>query len=213
MSDDKPKFDPSIPFQETQKPPFDPNAPFHEVETNNTNPEEKLSPSPGAPMFQLAQILSNLRKSNNPSAKSYGETITDVNKGILQGATAGLAPVLQGAGSALKDVINDPSKLKDLYDLYRQHQGEAQKDIEASQKRSPIATAAGEFGGSLPTVAGAATGLSKLGIGGTQSLAQASKEGLMSLAQELTKRSTQAGIISGVGAATSSPTTLEHPIE
>jgi hypothetical protein len=44
-------------------------------------------------------------------------------------------------------------------------------------------------------------------------LAASAKEGLMSLAQELAKRSAQAGIISGTAAATSSPITLEHPIE
>ncbi len=114
-----------------------------------------------------------------PSDESYDEngaiqTLQDLLRGGAQGATFSFADELTGAGEAGLDVLKDPTKLKQMLELYEQHRDESRQNFKAARERSPYATFAGEMLGGL-AVPG--IGAAKAGLTGAKTVGQAALQG------------------------------------
>jgi len=84
-----------------------------------------------------------------PPANETVQTMKDFGRGIAQGATLGFADELAGLGEAGLDILKDPSKAAQAYQLYRQHQQESQTAFNAAKQRSPWAYGIGQVGGAI----------------------------------------------------------------
>jgi hypothetical protein len=176
----------------------------------DTNKADVISKTQGiGGIFGAALLNPQVRSAVNALAP----TIEGARTGFIRGATAGLLPSVEGAGSTLKEILQDPSKLKDFYDLYRKNTASTRDTMEKAESQAPIASKVGEFAGSMLPIAMGGAGLSSMGIGATKPLLSASSEGLGSLGTELARRAAQAGILTGTGAMTSSSTPITQPLQ
>lgn len=132
--------------------------------------------------------------------------------GAANSATFGFAPKITGAGQAGLDILQDPDKLQQFMELYKQHAGENQQAYKTAEETNPASYTAGEIGGAfLAPIPGA--GLAKeasIGakilsaaktgakVGGLTALGQSDvNANLPETAKEVAKGAAGGGVIGG----------------
>lgn len=163
--------------------------------------------------------------SKSPEEAPEGSNLQAAAEGAVEGATAGLKPILGGVSRTALDTLSGVISPKDILDRYRQYRDAEQAQSKQLQDQSPKSFLAGQIGGGLIPAAltGGGEGLlgaAKIGAGygATEGLAQSPADltqgQVGQAALDTAKGAAAGGIIGGatsklMGALSAAPELLE----
>lgn len=185
------------------------------------NPDQYIAKKEAETEFNPEAYLA----SKSPEEAPEGSNLQAAAEGAVEGATAGLKPILGGVSRTALDTLSGVISPKDILDRYRQYRDAEQAQSKQLQEQSPKSFLAGQIGGGLIPAAmtGGGEGLlgaAKIGAGygATEGLAQSPADltqgQVGQAALDTAKGAAAGGIIGGatsklMGALSAAPELLE----